>query len=56
MPRKTPIRLADEITEILASGELGSLALILDDKDVIHLLGVAVSTEWKDWQSTGAWR
>jgi hypothetical protein len=45
VPRETSIRLADEITKILASGEVGSLALILDGKDVIHLLGVAVERE-----------
>jgi hypothetical protein len=42
MPRKTPITLTGEITEILASGKVGSLGLILDDKDVVFLLKAAV--------------
>jgi DNA-binding phage protein len=45
VPRKTPITLTGEITEILASGKVGSLALILDDKDVVLLLRAAVERE-----------
>ena len=45
MPRKTPITLTGEITEILASSKVGSLGLILDDKDVVILLKVAVEQE-----------
>jgi len=45
MPRKTPITLTGEITEILASGKVGSLGLILDDKDVVILLKAAVEQE-----------
>jgi hypothetical protein len=33
MPTKAPITLKREITELLASGNFGSRALILDDKD-----------------------
>jgi DNA-binding phage protein len=45
MPRKTPITLTGEITEILASGKVGSLGLILDDKDIVFLLKAAVERE-----------
>ena len=45
MSRKTPITLKGEITEILARGKVGSLALILDDKDVVLLLRAAVERE-----------
>jgi DNA-binding phage protein len=45
VPRKTPITLTGEITEILASDKVGSLGLILDDKDVVFLLKAAVEQE-----------
>jgi hypothetical protein len=45
VPRKTPITLTGEITEILASAKVGSLGLILDDKDVVFLLKAAVEQE-----------
>ena len=43
--RKTPITLKGEIDALLASGKVGSHALILDDKDVILLLKAAVEKE-----------
>jgi DNA-binding phage protein len=45
MPRKDPITLKREITELLASGNFGSHALILDDKDVRVLLRAAIERE-----------
>jgi DNA-binding phage protein len=45
MPAKTPITLKREITELLASGNFGSHALILDDKDVRLLLRAAIKRE-----------
>ena len=42
MPAKAPITLKREITELLASGNFGSRALILDDKDVRLLLRAAI--------------
>jgi hypothetical protein len=38
MPIKAPITLKRDITELLASGNFGSRAPILDDKDVRLLL------------------
>jgi DNA-binding phage protein len=43
--RKKPITLKSEISAILASGKVGSLALTLDDKDVVLLLKAAVERE-----------
>jgi DNA-binding phage protein len=45
MPAKAPITLKREITELLASGNFGSRALILDDKDVRLLLRAAIEQE-----------
>jgi DNA-binding phage protein len=45
MPNKAPITLKREITELLASGNFGSHALILDDKDVRLLLRAAIEQE-----------
>jgi hypothetical protein len=45
MPRKDPITLKREITELLASGNFGSHALILDDKDVRVLLRAVIERE-----------
>jgi hypothetical protein len=45
MPAKTPITLKREITELLASGNFGSHALVLDDKDVRLLLRAAIKRE-----------
>jgi hypothetical protein len=42
MPTKAPITLKSEIIELLASGNFGSHALILDDKDVRLLLRAAI--------------
>jgi hypothetical protein len=44
MPRKAPITLKREIAALLASGNFGSLALVLDDKDVL-LLRAAIERE-----------
>jgi len=43
--RKTRITLKQEIAALLASGKVGSLGLILNDKDVLLLLKVAVERE-----------
>jgi DNA-binding phage protein len=43
--KKTPITLKAEIAASLMSSSVGSHALILDDKDVIHLLRAAVERE-----------
>jgi predicted RNase H-like nuclease (RuvC/YqgF family) len=43
--QKTPITLKAEIAASLTSSNVGSHALILDDKDVIHLLRAAVERE-----------
>jgi hypothetical protein len=45
MPGTTPITLKKEIAELLASGNVGNRALILDDKDVIRLLRAAIERE-----------
>ena len=45
MPRKAPITLKREIAALLASGNFGSLALVLDDKDVLLLLRAAIERE-----------
>jgi hypothetical protein len=45
MPIKAPITLKREITELLASGNFGSRALILDDKDVRLLLRAIIKRE-----------
>ena len=42
---RIPITLKGEIAALLASGNVGSHALILDDKDVILLLKAAVERE-----------
>ncbi len=42
---KTPITLKGEIAALLASGNVGSRALILDDKDVVLLLKAAIEQE-----------
>jgi len=42
---RIPITLKGEIAALLASGNVGSHALILDDKDVILLLKAAVEKE-----------
>jgi len=47
MPAKASITLKREITELLASGNFGSRALILDDKDVRVLLRAAIRTGGK---------
>jgi DNA-binding phage protein len=45
VPRKTPITLKAEIAASLTSRDVGSHALTLDDKDVLHLLRAAVERE-----------
>jgi hypothetical protein len=45
MPRKAPITLKREIAALLASGNFGRLALVLDDKDVLFLLRAAIEQE-----------
>jgi hypothetical protein len=45
MPGTTPITLKKEIAELLASGNVGNRALILDDKDVLRLLKAAIERE-----------
>ena len=45
LPRKTPITLKGEIAALLTSGKVGSLGLILDNKDVVILLQAAVEKE-----------
>ena len=45
MPRKTPITLNGKIAALLASGNVGSRALILDDQDVVLLLRAAIEQE-----------
>ena len=45
MRQKTPITLKAEIAALLASGNVGSHALLLDEKDVLHLLRAAVERE-----------
>jgi hypothetical protein len=45
MLRKAPITLKREIAALLASGNFGSLALVLDDKDVLFLLRGAIEQE-----------
>jgi hypothetical protein len=45
VPREAPITLKREITDLLASGNFGSRALILDDKDVLLLLRAAIEQE-----------
>jgi DNA-binding phage protein len=40
--RKTPITLKGEIAAPLTSGKVGSLGLVLDDKDVVILLKAAI--------------
>jgi hypothetical protein len=45
MPIKAPITLKREIAELLASGNFGSRALILDDKDVRLLLRAIIKRE-----------
>jgi DNA-binding phage protein len=43
--QKTPITLKREIAALLASGNVGNRALILDDKDVVLLLRAAIEQE-----------
>jgi len=43
--RKSPITLKREIAALLSRGNVGSLALILDDKDVVLLLKAAIEQE-----------
>ena len=45
MPGTTSITLKKEIAELLASGNVGNRALILDDKDVLRLLRAAIERE-----------
>jgi hypothetical protein len=45
VPRKTPITLKREVTEFLANNNVGSRAFILDDKDVVVLLGAIIIRE-----------
>ena len=45
MPQKTPITLKREIAALLASGNVGNRALILDDKDFVLLLRAAIEQE-----------
>jgi hypothetical protein len=45
VPRKTQVTLKGQIAALLASGNVGSRALILDDKDVVLLLRVAIEQE-----------
>jgi hypothetical protein len=44
MPGKTPITLKQEVAEFLASNNVGSRAFVLDDKDVVLLFLVPLST------------
>jgi hypothetical protein len=44
--RKAPITLKGQIAALLASGNVGSLGLILDDNDVILLPKAAI-----DWRA-----
>jgi DNA-binding phage protein len=43
--RKSPITLKREIAALLARGNVGSLGLILDDKDIVLLLKAAIEKE-----------
>ena len=45
MSRKVPITLKREITALLASGNVGNLALVLDDNDILFLLKAATAQE-----------
>jgi len=45
VPRKTPITLKREVAEFLANNNVGSHAFILDDKDVVVLLGAIIIRE-----------
>ena len=45
MPRKTPITLKAEIAALLARGNVGSRALVLDENDVVLLLKAAIEHE-----------
>jgi hypothetical protein len=45
VPRKTPITLKREVAEFLANNNVGSHAVILDDKDVVVLLGAIIIRE-----------
>ena len=45
MVGKTPITLKREITALLASGNVGSHAFLLDDRDVVLLLKAAINQE-----------
>ena len=45
MPRKTPITLKREVAKFLANNNVGSHAFILDDKDVVVLLGAIIIRE-----------
>ncbi len=45
MPRKIPITLKAEISALLTQGNVGSHMLVLDDKDVVHLLKAAIEQE-----------
>ena len=45
LSRKSPITLKGEIATLLASSNVGSHALILDDNDVILLLKAAIERE-----------
>jgi hypothetical protein len=45
VPRKTPITLKAEIAALLASGNVGSLALVLDENDIVLLLKAAIQRE-----------
>jgi hypothetical protein len=45
VPRKTPITLKSEIAALLASGNVGSFALVLDENDIVLLLKAAIQHE-----------
>jgi hypothetical protein len=45
VPRKTPIALKREVAEFIANNNVGSHAFILDDKDVVVLLGAIIIRE-----------
>jgi hypothetical protein len=45
VPRKTPITLRREVAEFLANNNVGSHAFILDDKDIVVLLGAIIIRE-----------
>ena len=45
MPTRAPITLKNEITALRQSGNVGRLALVLDDKDVAFLLRKVIERE-----------